>query len=115
MSQTDAPPAPSDALACGPLWVSPGEMCEARVRGRRVALSVVRLRVLAALLRAGGRVLTRAQLYREACREPMPARSRAIDVHIVRIRKVLGPLGRFILTVPGIGYRVDMEGLGRAR
>lgn len=105
----------SDAIRCGPLWVSPGEMYEARLRGRRLGLSIVRLRILAELLRAGGRVVSRSDLYTRAAGEAPPRRSRAIDVHIARIRKALGPFGRFILTVPGIGYRADVVGLRRAR
>jgi DNA-binding response OmpR family regulator len=108
------PPAAADALACGPLWMSPAEMCEVRVRGRPVRLSLVRLRMLAALLRAGGRVLSRPDLYREVCGETLPDGSRAIDVHIARIRKVLGPLGRMIVTVPGMGYRLDIVALSKS-
>lgn len=110
---TEEPPAAGDALACGPLWLSPREMCEARVRGRRVPLSLVRLRLLESLIRAGGRVVTRAELYREACGDALREGSRAIDVHIARIRRALGPLGRFILTVPGLGYRLDIVALSK--
>lgn len=109
-----APVLADDAVSCGPIWVSPGEMCEARAGGERVALSGARLRLLATLLRARGKVVTRDELYREARGGDLPGRSRAIDVHIARIRKALGPFGRAIVSVPGIGYRIDVIELQRA-
>lgn len=103
----------SDALRCGPVWVSPAEVCEARVDGVPVRLSAARLRVLARLLRARGRVVARAELYRDAAGGPMPPGSRAVDVHIARVRRALGEYGRFIVSVPGVGYRLDVESLRR--
>lgn len=105
------PPAAADAVACGPLWVSPGEMCEVRVFGRRVAMSVPRQRMLAALIRAGGRVISREDLYAESGAGPLPPGSRAVDVHVARMRRALGPAGRHILGVPGAGYRLDVTTL----
>jgi len=102
---------PSDEVRCGPVWVSPEELCEVRVDGIRLDLSATHRRMLAALLRARGRVLTRADLYEVAHHRRMKRGSRAIDVHVVRIRKALGSLGTHILTVPGVGYRVDVTEL----
>lgn len=107
-------PAAGDAVACGPLWVSPHEMCEVRVGGRRVAMSVPRQRMLAALIRSDGGMLTREALYELAGAGPLPPGSRAVDVHIARMRRALGALGRFIVPVPGRGYRLDTAGLARA-
>ncbi|MBI4728576.1 MAG: winged helix-turn-helix domain-containing protein [Acidobacteria bacterium] len=107
--------APGDAVVCGPLWVSAGEMCEVRVRGRRVAMSVPRQRLLARLLRAQGRVVCREDLYRDLAGGPLPEGSRAVDVHVARIRRALGPLGRHVVAVRHVGYRIDVAALLRAR
>lgn len=110
-----SPPRAADEVRCGPLWVSPDQMCDATVAGRRIPMSRMRLRILATLMRAGGHVVARDALYRDALdREPPPAGTRAIDVHVSRIRRALGPLGKYIVSVPGRGYRVDVAGLERA-
>jgi DNA-binding response OmpR family regulator len=108
-------PVAADAVVCGPLWVSPGEMCETRIRGQPVALSLPNQRILARLIMAAGRVVSRDELYGEVSSRPLERRSRAIDLHIWRIRRALGPLGRFLVTVPGRGYRVDVVGLAEAQ
>lgn len=115
MIRAPAPPAVADAVTCGPVWVSPGEMCEARVRDRPVRMSVPNQRMLALLLRAGGRVVSRDELYMQARGKRLPRHSRAVDVHIFRIRRALGAHGRYLITVPGLGYRIDVRGLARAR
>jgi DNA-binding response OmpR family regulator len=71
--------------------------------------------MLGRLIEADGRIVSRQDLYREAMGHPLPARSRAVDVHITRIRKALGPVGRFIIGVPTRGYRLDTFELGRLR
>lgn len=106
-------PAAEDAVACGPLWLSPRERCEARVDGRRAAISPQEVIMLGCLVEADGRILSRQDLYRAAMGHALPARSRAVDVHIHRIRKALGPVGRFIIGVPTRGYRLETFELGR--
>ena len=47
----------------------------------------------------------------EAVKGPdYPVTDRAIDVHILSIRRKLGELGTFVETVRGIGYRFRDEG-----
>jgi DNA-binding response OmpR family regulator len=113
--QVEDVPAASDALRCGPLWVSPTEMCEVRIRGRRTPMPIRHIRILALLLEAGGRVLSREEIYSATRGSLLPSGSRTIDVSLTRIRKALAPFGRFILTVPERGYRIDVAGLARAR
>jgi DNA-binding response OmpR family regulator len=115
MATTYAVPAASDQLVCGPVWISLDEICEARVRGRPVALSDAQRRVLAHLIRAEGRVQSREQLYAVARQGEGVQSSRAIDVHIARIRRAMGELGHFLIAVKGRGYRVDVLGLSNAR
>lgn len=110
----DMVPQASDAVACGPLWVSPQEMCEARVRGERITLSPPSLRALGALLAAGGKVLSRSEIQTAATGRSAPG-SRAADVRILRIRRTLGDVGNYIIAVPGRGYRIDVLGLASFR
>ena len=37
---TDTVPVAGDAVSCGPVWVSPSELCEVRLRGERIRMSV---------------------------------------------------------------------------
>jgi two-component system OmpR family response regulator len=80
-----------------------------RVAGREVALSVLELRLLAALLAADGRILSRDQLL-DAIHGVGEAdvTDRAIDVYVKRLREKLGDdpaAPRFVATVRGAGYR----------
>jgi len=80
-----------------------------RVGGREVVLSVLELRLLAALLAADGRILSRDQLL-DAIHGVGEAdvTDRAIDVYVKRLREKLGDdpaAPRFVATVRGAGYR----------
>jgi DNA-binding response OmpR family regulator len=79
------------------------------VDGRPVKVTAVELRLLVALLEAGGRVLSRDQLidavYGSNAEEIL---DRTIDVHVGRLRDKLDDAAaapRFIVTVRGTGYR----------
>jgi DNA-binding response OmpR family regulator len=89
-----------------------------RVGGRDVTLSVLELRLLAALLAADGRILSRDQLL-DAIHGVGEAdvTDRAIDVYVKRLREKLGDdpaAPRFVATVRGAGYRAagPVERLG---
>jgi len=89
-----------------------------RVGGRDVILSVLELRLLAALLAADGRILSRDQLL-DAIHGVGEAdvTDRAIDVYVKRLREKLGDdpaAPRFVATVRGAGYRAagPVERLG---
>jgi two-component system OmpR family response regulator len=103
----------ADAITCGPLWISPDEMCEVRIGGRRVPMSLCHLRMLACLLEARGRVVSREELYRSSGATDLPEGSRRVDVHVTRIRQSLGVLGRHLVAVRRRGYRLDTAGLSR--
>lgn len=100
-------------IACGPVWVSPYEMCEVRVGGYRAPMPITHMRMLVALLAAGGRVLSRDELYESSGSGELPEGSRRVDVNIARLRRELGPAGDYLLTVRARGYRMDMDGLSR--
>ena len=95
-------------LAMGGLELDLGRH-EATVDGRRRSLSALELRLLAALLDADGRVLTRDQLL-DAIHGAGEGDvlDRAIDAYIKRLREKLGDDAdepRYVATVRGAGYR----------
>ena len=61
-------------------------------------------RLLDALIRANGRVLTREQLLDASIGQGAAVTDRAIDVHIASLRKKLTRDYDFIHTVRGVGY-----------
>ncbi|HLX35607.1 MAG TPA: response regulator transcription factor [Candidatus Limnocylindrales bacterium] len=81
----------------------------ATLGGRDIDLSVLERRLLAAVMQAEGRTMTREQLL-DAIHGigQSDAFDRAIDVYVKRLRRKLGddPIRpRFIATVRGVGYR----------
>ena len=82
---------------------------EVRIQGEAVPLTLVEFRLLAALLAADGRVLTRDSLLDAAYgEEQSEVLDRTIDVHIGRLRDKLGDDAdkpRYVATVRGVGYR----------
>jgi len=75
--------------------------------GQAVALTAHEFNVLAALVEARGRVLTRAQIAEAALPYEGDRLDRTVDSHVSRIRKKLGgEAARAIATVYGVGYRL---------
>ncbi len=103
-----ATPASDEVLELANLALDAGRH-RVTVDGDDVVLSAVELRLLAALLDADGRVLSRMQLldavYGEAEGE---VTDRAIDQYVKRLREKLGDdpaAPRYVETVRGTGYR----------
>ncbi|MEN6363788.1 MAG: response regulator transcription factor [Rectinema sp.] len=73
--------------------------------GVPIALSATEFAVLELFMREPGRVFTRSQTISLVKGEDYPVTDRALDVHILSLRRKLGEAGEFIETVRGIGYR----------
>jgi DNA-binding response OmpR family regulator len=87
--------------------------------GKPVSLTAVEFRLLAALLDASGRVLTRDQLLDAVYgHDEDSVLDRTIDVHVGRLRDKLHDSAehpRYVETVRGLGYRAaDQPGAGTA-
>ena len=67
--------------------------------------------LLQALVDARGRVLSREFLLERVWGYAAAAEieSRTVDVHVRRLRVKLGREGRRLLTVMGVGYRLDQQ------
>ena len=87
------------------------ERFKATCSGNLLDLTTSEFRILAALIRASGRVLSRAQLLDIALGETYEGYERTIDVHIKNLRQKLAVAvsgkGCSIETVRGIGYRIQ--------
>ena len=86
---------------------------QARFDGSELQLTHAQRLVLLALVRQGGRTTRRSEIYDQAFGRSLGSGSRAIDTHVARIRRVLGPSGRCIVTVGRVGYRLDLDALER--
>ena len=83
------------------------------VEGVEVKLTLTEYRLLAALVEASGRVLSREALMRRAMGPGVLVTQRTIDVHVTALRKKLGVCGGLIETVRGVGYRVAPSDVAR--
>ena len=71
----------------------------------KVALTALEFRLLATLLARRGRVQTRDTLLADVWGLQVDVTTRTVDTHVQRLRKKLGPAGRYIETLRGVGYR----------
>lgn len=85
---------------------------EVEVLGESIKLTLTEFRLLVALMRSKGKVLSRADLMYTAMGPDVLVTTRTIDVHVASIRKKLGELGGMIRTVRGVGYLLDEQGAG---
>lgn len=79
---------------------------EVLVRSKPVDLTCTEFGILIFLARRPGWVFTRYQIVDAARGQNAVVTERAIDVHIVSLRRKLGTQGRFIETVRGVGYKM---------
>jgi DNA-binding response OmpR family regulator len=81
---------------------------DASVHGRSVALTRAEFDLLAAFVRAPGRVFSRQELALKAFGPDYEALDRTLDAHVMRLRrKISDGSGRpLIVTVHGIGYKL---------
>lgn len=77
--------------------------------GRYVALTRKQFAVLQVLVEAGGGVISAEELLERAWDENADPFTNAVRITVSALRKRLGEPW-VILTVPGVGYRIDVEG-----
>jgi len=78
------------------------------VHGRVIEVTRLEFELLAALARRPGRAFTRSALLAEVWDDTFGlGTGRTVDVHTFRLRRKLGPEGRHLVTVRGVGYRWD--------
>ena len=80
-----------------------------RVDGQRVELTLKEFELLRLFLERIGQVFTRDQLLETVWGSGFCGETRTVDVHIGTLRTKLGTAGRYIRTVRGVGYRLELE------
>jgi len=107
--------APRVRVAAGDLVID-YDAREVALSGRRIVLTHHEFELLAALARAGGRVLSREQLMDALRGQAHEAFDRSIDVHVSKLRAKLEQdprAPRYIKTVRGVGYALVRPEPGR--
>lgn len=102
----------SGILRCRDLLLDTGRR-EVTLNGRAVTLTAAEFDLLAALIKADGRVLTRELLLDALNPHAQEILERSIDVYIRRLRRKLGDdprQPRYVATVRGAGYRAAPGG-----
>lgn len=74
--------------------------------GADVHLTPSEFKLLSALIKARGQVLTRDQLINLIQGEDVTVTGRTIDTHIFALRKKIGTWSKHIETIRGVGYRI---------
>ena len=77
------------------------------LEGKALRLTLTEFRLLADLVRARGRVRSREALLAEVWGYDSEVLSRTVDTHVRRLRHKLGPASAWLVTVRGVGYRVQ--------
>jgi two-component system, OmpR family, alkaline phosphatase synthesis response regulator PhoP len=102
--ETTGRPQP-EVLSIGELTISK-ERREVLVQGRPAELTAREFDLLALLAKRRGWVFTRNQIIDSIQGDDRAVTDRAVDVQIVGLRRKLGPAGKLVETVRGIGYRL---------
>lgn len=91
-------------IEMGPLTIDPGRH-KVEIKGKEIPLTYTEFRILQLLAESPGRARTRQQIVDQVRGESYAVTERIVDVQMVSLRKKLGPLGDWIETVRGVGYR----------
>ena len=86
------------------LEIDPGKR-KVLAKGSHVELTFTEFQILYLLARRPGWVFTRFKIVDLIRGDDYPVTDRSVDVQIVGLRKKLGPCGKYIETVRGVGYR----------
>lgn len=107
-SQTGPASADSDKFEIGELRVD-STSYQVQCGKKDVQLTPSEFRLLLALVKNRGRVLTRERLIDLVQGEGVTVVDRTIDTHIFGLRKKLGKCSDVVETIRGVGYRVKAE------
>jgi phosphate regulon transcriptional regulator PhoB len=104
------PPAGGEPLKAGALSLDTARHV-VEVAGAAVVLTPKEFDLLHSLLESAGRVLSREHLLNRVWgyARADEIESRTVDVHVRRLRAKLGPEARRIVTVKGVGYRLEAD------
>lgn len=92
-------------IRIGELEIFPDKI-QVELGGKEVDLTATEFKILEALVKRRGRVLTRSQILDLLGQDRQFVLDRTVDVHILNIRKKLKDYGQIIQTIRGIGYKI---------
>ena len=76
--------------------------------GIRIQLTLKEFELLRTFMTNPGRAFTREQLLSSVWSEDFLGETRTVDVHVGTLRQKLGSCGKYIRTVRGVGYRLEV-------
>ena len=76
--------------------------------GQRVQLTLKEFELLRTFMTNPGRAFTRERLLSSVWCEDFMGETRTVDVHVGTLRQKLGSCGKYIRTVRGVGYRLEV-------
>lgn len=101
-------PTAKPSYTFGDLKIIP-EKFEVKIGEKNVNLTITQFKLLLALVNAEGRVLSRDYILENVWKWDKDIYDRTIDVHIKKLRELLGEYGNCIKTVRGIGYKWECD------
>jgi DNA-binding response OmpR family regulator len=99
---------PPEKIQVGPLAVDSASHA-ATLDGKPMHLTRKEFDLLTVLVANPGRAFSREFLVERIWGNDFEGYDRAVDTHVTRLRKKLGPLGERIVTVWGVGYRFNPD------
>jgi len=81
------------------------------LKNKKIELTFSRFEILTLFIKNPEKVFSRKQIVKEIRGDNYPVTERAIDVHIVEMRRLLKEYGNCIKTVRGVGYKFSDEEL----
>lgn len=85
---------------------------EAFFEGENIELTFSRFQILALFLSNPNVAFSRKDIIVKIKGEDYPVTERAIDVHIVELRKKLKSYGKYIKSIRGVGYKFETDAIG---
>ena len=76
--------------------------------GIRIQLTLKEFELLRTFMTSPGRAFTREQLRTSVWSEDFLGETRTVDVHVGTLRQKLGACGKYIRTVRGVGYKLEV-------
>ena len=76
--------------------------------GIRIQLTLKEFELLRTFMTRPGRAFTREQLLSSVWSEDFLGETRTVDVHVGTLRQKLGACGKYIRTVRGVGYKLEV-------
>lgn len=76
--------------------------------GIRIQLTLKEFELLHTFMTSPGRAFTREQLLTSVWCEDFLGETRTVDVHVGTLRQKLGSCGKYIRTVRGVGYKLEV-------